>query len=456
MMKSWIVMINLLIILEVVTGCSANRTYSIQINEPDIAPKSVKQIALFLDGTQNDRDSRTNVSVLNEIVKNQDKDNLYLFYNEGVGTDGKFIGAGTGWGIGKDVAEAYSFLSKYYTPDSKLYIFGFSRGAYTSRILAGMINSVGIIDLTPFDENDRAKISEKLFLAYKGENKKSLEENKANVNEIIEQLDRKLNNKIKRYDDVKIEAMGLWDTVEALGIIPTIEAIERGLLQIQDPQEIVNPNSRYRDQICNVKHIYHALSLDDNRANVFTPIIISSDHVMSKCNVDKDLLLAIVDEVWFSGAHSDIGGGYKIKDSNKNDSNKKGDNTDRDLSISGVSLNWMMSKLEKDSPGLLPEHAKVHENPLGYIHDAENHNPMYGRVPRYNILEKYLELSKYKKIRTHKSVVNRLVNITGDDRSKTGYDSEWYAKTGKLQGCFTDKGNGSYEFTGCPLIDIVE
>ena len=98
------------IISLVLISCGSNKTYTIQIHPPIINPPSTKQIALFLDGTQNDRDSRTNVSTLSEIVKHQNKDNLYMFYNEGVGTDGKFVGAGTGSGIDKDVAEAYAFF----------------------------------------------------------------------------------------------------------------------------------------------------------------------------------------------------------------------------------------------------------------------------------------------------------------------------------------------------------
>ncbi len=446
----------LLLLAGIITGCAGSKTYTVQIHKAYDEPKHVKQLALFLDGTQNDRDSRTNVSALSEIVKHQDKDNLYIFYNEGVGTGGRFLGAGTGWGVSKDVAEAYTFLTEYYSPDSKIYIFGFSRGSYTSRILAGMIYSVGVYDLTSFKKEDRINISKKLFSAYKGKNKnidsirfegEKIVNTWGNVNSETINL-----RNIKPYLNVEIDVMGLWDTVEALGIIPTIEAGKEKVLGIKDPQNIVNPNGRYIDQICNVKNVYHALSLDDNRANVFTPIIISSCHVTEECtgNAAKSSIEK-VDEVWFSGAHADVGGGYE-----KNENNKKGDYTDRDISISGVSLNWMMSKIRENAPDLLPNHVRVFENPLGYVHDAQNGDGKYKFVSRNSILtEYYKKYSKYGKLRIHDSVFKRLATPkTTEEKNILGYDSGWYTLE-SFKECFEQKEDGSYLFKECDAIDEV-
>jgi uncharacterized protein (DUF2235 family) len=146
--------------------------YTIEINEPLEDRGTPKQLALFMDGTANDRNSRTNVAKMSEIVINQDLDNLYVFYNEGVGTDGKIIGGATGWGQGNDVAEAYAFLSEYYSSDSSIHLFGFSRGAYSSRILAGMLYAVGIYDLNKFNPKDRIKISRDVYAKYKKGSKK--------------------------------------------------------------------------------------------------------------------------------------------------------------------------------------------------------------------------------------------------------------------------------------------
>lgn len=446
----------ILLLAGLISGCVGSKTYSIQIHHPISKPKSPKLIALFLDGTQNDRDSRTNVSFLSEIVKHQYKDNLYMFYNEGVGTSGRFIGAGAGWGIDKDVAEAYAFLTEYYSAGSKMYVFGFSRGSYTSRILAGMIYSVGIYDLTSFKKEDRIRISKKLYYAYKGNNKtvngiRSAGETVVNTwgGEAGEEV---VTNNIKPYLNAEIEVMGLWDTVEALGVVPTIEAGKEKILGIQDPQNIINPNGRYLDQICNVKNIYHALSLDDNRANVFTPIIISSEYVTNECDDDSEKSsINKIKEVWFSGAHADIGGGYE-----KNENNKKGDYTDRDVSISGVSLNWMMSEIKNDAPGLIPNYARVFENPLGYVHNAENGDMKYKKVRRHNILtDHYKKYSRYGKLRIHESVFKRLATPrTTEQLYKFGYDSEWYALD-QFEDCFDKKEDGSFLFKECDAIEVV-
>lgn len=438
------------VIILFLSACST--TYTIQIHPPLAKSPTIKKVAIFLDGTKNSRDSRTNVSTLNEIVQHQNKDNLYIFYNDGVGTDGRFLGAGTGWGFDKDVVEAYSFLSKYYTSGSKLYVFGFSRGAYTSRILAGMLYSVGVYDLSNFQEETRLKIAEELYDAYKGKDKK-IEDIRKNAKAIIDEWASDINsqqtrNKPRPDYSVMIDVLGLWDTVEALGVIPTIEAIEGKILGIKDPQEIVNPNGRYIDQICNARNIYHALALDDNRANVFTPIIISSNQVAKKCK-PEDSSISKIEEVWFSGAHADVGGGYSI-----NENNNKGDETDHDLSLSGLSLNWMMSRIKIVAPELLPKHAEVFQNPLGYMHDAEKDSSLYVRVPRHNILVNYINLSKYHKLKVHSSVFDRLAE-SSDTRSKLGFDSEWY-KLSEFSECFNVDECGKYKFKKCKNIEVVE
>ena len=448
-MKTTFLIIYLSTISLFFSACSSTNT--VQIHPPIKQPPNEKIVALFFDGTQNDRDSRTNISTLSDIVTNQNRDNLYVFYSEGVGSDGRFAGAGTGWGIGNDVAEAYAFLSEYYTSDSKLYVFGFSRGAFTSRILAGMIYSIGLYDLTSFQKDERIKIAKQLFDAYKGKGK-DITSIKQQGNDIVNkwksQSNAKLTSKLEPGYIPSIQVMGLWDTVEALGVVPTWEAIKEKVFGINDPQNIIDPNGRYIDQICNAEHIYHALSLDDNRANVFTPIIISSKHVVSTCK-PEDSSISKVEEVWFSGAHSDVGGGYSI-----NDNNNKGDNTDRDISLSGISLNWMMTKLKESAPELLPKDAEVFENHLAYLHDAENYSPMYKRVTRHNILTKYFEFSRYGKLKIHYSVFNRLA-LPANEREKLGYDSGWY-KLDKFKECFDINEYRGYLFKGCPLIEAVK
>ncbi len=452
----------------VLTGCAGNRTPLIQVQDPIISKPGnrTKQVVLLLDGTENDLRSKTNISVLGEIIKNQARDNLYIFYKEGVGTNGATFAAATGYGVDQDIEEAYAFVAKNYSPGSELYMFGFSRGAYTARIVAGMIRVVGIYDLSSIAKNEeRVRIARELYVTYKQSyshcngigsgTKQAINACVGLAAAAVSETFRRIHpvypsTPLEPYRNVSIKAMGLWDTVEALGVVHSIWAVEKDVGIDVDLQNIVNPNYRYLDQVCNAQHIYHALSLDDNRANIITPVILTSDYVAASCTPEESSLEKI-EEVWFSGAHSDVGGGYGI-----NEGNAKGDFTNRDLSLSGISLNWMMSRLRRDAPNLLPENAKVFENPYAYSHEAKNGNVLYAYATRDGILDKYLKLSRYGKLKIHDSVIKRLALPKSDEQTATmGYDSGWYRK-GKLAECFKDAGNHSYRFVeSCPYIEVV-
>jgi hypothetical protein len=257
--------------------------------------------------------------------------------------------------------------------------------------------------------------------------------------------------------EVAIEVMGLWDTVEALGLVPSVRALGRKIGRLFGKKPLPNistPNDRYFDQICNAKHIYHALSLDDNRAFVFVPIIMTSDHIVPKdsgCK-DKETEIAKVEEVWFAGAHADVGGGYNKDERNTDDKSTN----DKDVSLSGVSLNWMMSRIREDSPNLLPEDARVYQNHLAYSHDAESGIKIaYEDYRRTEILTKlYLQESKYKKINIHSSVFDRIQEIA-KGRQSMGFDSEWY-KDPYFKDCFENPINNNYKFKDCSLIERVD
>jgi hypothetical protein len=118
-----------------------------------------------------------------------------------------------------------------------------------------------------------------------------------------------------RYDTsgkVMIALMGLWDTVEAL--------------QIGDKIEATTPLPTHLNQLYNVKKLLHAVSLDDNRAFNYTPILATHKDVQLLPGQDIN---TIVDEVWFNGSHKDVGGGHK----------KKQD-------LQHISLNWMLSRVD--------------------------------------------------------------------------------------------------------------
>lgn len=437
-------------------GCSlSKRTYHVQLDVASIKDEEDRQIAIFIDGTQNDQDSETNVSRLYHIVKNQQKNNLHIFYNEGVGTNNRFVGAITGLGIDKDVSEAYAFLAELYSPNSKVFIFGFSRGAYTSRVLAGMIYSVGIYDLSALDEGERFSVAHDFFDLYtaaandgrcskkepgsascEGDNAEDVVRIRAeSANYVARWNDQHgADKQIGERNDGRIAMLGLWDTVEALGLTPTKRAVKRNVFGNKNTIEVINPNHRYIDQICNVDKVLHALALDDNREFVFTPISIKSEFVVRRC---EGVDLSKVKEVWFSGAHADVGGGYTIFEQMSKQHPEY-----RDTRLAGVSLNWMLSEIQADPEvkSLLPlDKLNVPESPFAYSHDGQNGQRYYQRNPREGVLKKYSEEAYFSSdvafpFEMHDSVFARIRNLSpgGEDDAEhgvfreNGYDSQWY------------------------------
>jgi uncharacterized protein (DUF2235 family) len=121
----------------------------------------MRNLVVCCDGTWNTPDQRhdgvpvpTNVVRLYNAVAEQDGEgNLQLsYYHTGVGTEGswwqRIAGGSFGEGLGKNIQSAYKWLGVNYLPGDRIFLFGFSRGAYTVRSLGGMIASCGLLDLS--------------------------------------------------------------------------------------------------------------------------------------------------------------------------------------------------------------------------------------------------------------------------------------------------------------------
>jgi hypothetical protein len=246
--------------------------------------------------------------------------------------------------------------------------------------------------------------------------------------------------------------MGLWDTVEALGL-PDYE------------ENFQDPNLFYGDQLCNVEQASHALALDDDRADIFTPILLTRGNLLEECRdgdsggkistsklEDQKRLLSdgmmkrlnqTVNEVWFSGAHADVGGGYP------------------NTLLSGVSLNWMIGEVKTFAAGLLPENSKVRSDPLEPVHDPEAGlfwGTLYNR--KWRSLDQYVANSPYNNghLKVHDSVIERLKQ---PERMASGLppsDTQWRLPR-IFENCFRRNSLGGYDFVegkevGC-LIDRV-
>jgi len=393
----------------VLSSCTINhkpRGFTFAVAEVDPVPTASKQtdkprkIAIFFDGTANDEGSDTNVKRLHSLITLQDRGDIASLYILGVGTDMDAVGAATGSGINARVKIAYEFILNHYraaTADRKadeIYIFGFSRGAYSARILTTMLYFAGIVEEVHIPGNSRRYSSTEIAEAthkalFPGFMRGDVNEHYLRPADIAAKLNA-LPNRLQSAVDyrgsipVPVKLLGLWDTVEALGVF-TMAGQRIKLASRSTPPKVNtdNPNRRYGERLCNVEFAFHALSIDDNRATVFTPLLLSRAHLYEGCfgingyakastghaafispmlDGDGNIARGRLQEVWFSGAHSDVGGGYL------------------DSELSGVSLNWMLNQVRRAAPDLLPKRIAdtaeeqepvryVRENALGRSHD---------------------------------------------------------------------------------------
>ena len=237
----------------------------------------MKRIAIFADGTWNspEKGGATNVLRMTRAVMPESAGaEQVAFYDWGVGTDRKqLMGGISGVGIDKNIMDCYRFIVHNYDAGDQLFFFGFSRGAYTVRSLAGFIRNCGLLTRPHANKIPNA------FRLYRKRTKAS------GPNESEAACFRK---KYAVADITPIEFVGAWDTVGSLGIpVPFWGTLNdrKFLFHDTEPSKIV-------------QHARHAVSIDENRED-FNPVLWSD-----KPNVD-------IKQVWFAGVHSDVGGGYK-------------------------------------------------------------------------------------------------------------------------------------------------
>jgi len=371
-------------------GC-ANIVYKQQIITKPQADS--RKWLIFFDGTANDISDDTNVKRLHSLIALRNHPDVGTLYMEGVGVKLDFVGAGTGSGFARRVRLAYEFLLKNYKSNDEIYIFGFSRGAYQARVLASMLQYVGLPDNPIDDKLDKGCQTRAVYKGQQWEVKASDREDFVNSiymemkaglydNEVADCVATARNDMGFKTRTVKV--LGLWDTVEALGK-PDWTSRLLHKTGISPHQVIIDDNNRrYGDQLLNVDHVFHAVSIDDDREWIFTPLLVSRCHLFepktlplssepanSQVPYNGDGYCNLADskknkEVFFSGAHSDVGGGYADSD------------------LSGVSLNWMIKRLAEVDARLLPAGTQVREDPYGSSHDPESGwwHPLYHQVSR--------------------------------------------------------------------------
>ena len=277
-----------------------------------------KNIILCSDGTGNStiKNRGTNVYKLYEAVDLETppgEDFQVAFYDDGVGTGSlkllRALGGAFGYGFARNVRQLYTYLARVYRPGDRIYLFGFSRGAYTVRALAGMVGTCGILDGDKLSEPElRRTVSEAYDvyrLGYRPERWHAAAARRAAGF-------RRTHSVYEPGNPVRITFIGVWDTVGAVGLPD--DAWLKKVLWVLTGFRI--PWFKHYGLGDCVDRACHALAIDDER-QTFHPIL--WEERLASGKPDPRL-----DQVWFPGVLSNVGGGYV----------KQG--------MSLVTLSWMM------------------------------------------------------------------------------------------------------------------
>lgn len=221
------------------------------------------------------------------------------------------LGGVLGAGVIARIVRGYTFISRCYEPGDSIHIIGFSRGAYTARALAGMIGAVGLLNNKAYDANDKTKaylMGLEAWMKCKGvvfTGKHDLASKLTDWAHAIGGAIARLTLKDKEFiTGVHVKSVGVWDTVGSMGIPDYVTANGR-----RDLFTFVDLNLSPM-----IDHGFHAMALDERRL----------DFPVTRWNPD-----ARIEQVWFVGAHSDVGGGYPATESG----------------LSDIALDWMQTKL---------------------------------------------------------------------------------------------------------------
>ncbi|WP_299115293.1 DUF2235 domain-containing protein [uncultured Winogradskyella sp.] len=411
-----------LVISLLIVGCKSTAP----LVSPNSNTNSSKDILIFIDGTSNTPEDNTNVNKLRRLAKVSDT--LDTFYTVGVGggNDFKISGMAFGVGVKRDVVEAYDFLMKRYKKErgDKIHLFGFSRGAFTCQVLTDFIYTAGMVELEKgIDSVKQIRLIKKMYSAYRGNITHT--ERQRKVEKVIEKWENDNNQKIIRIPNITIEVLGLFDNVEALAA-PDYK------------EKFCNPNDSHLNQFVNVNKVFHAVALDDNRAQIFTPILASCNNIKLRRN---KILDDVVKEVWFAGAHSDVGGGYT-------------DNPE----ISYLSLDWMVSELKDYN--LFDEVSLTDKNIKGEIHDSEKGFLGFFYKRRNRDIPLYLiengENYNNGKINIHSSVIKRLeLGLLPNFKKLKKDPLDWFDKE-PFKKCFDSIGNRRIYKEPCDVINVVD
>jgi uncharacterized protein (DUF2235 family) len=299
-----------------------------------------KNIVICCDGTGNEVGAReySNVAKLYIRLDKSDDTRQVAYYDPGLGTLGtpgfrtrtvtsitRIMGLALGYGLHDNIKDAYLCLMNQYEEGDKIFLFGFSRGAYTVRALAGMIDRCGL--LKRGSENLVEHAIKRYFERIRTKRKEANRETRGAAKDRNRaEPDWKGMARFKKHfgQDCDIHFIGVWDTVKSVGILRRSLAL---------------PGTA---NLAGVKHGRHAVALNEKRSK-YRPNLWSHPR-------GEDF-----SQVWFAGVHSDVGGGYE------------------NSGLSDIALKWMICEAVKFDLRLIPEWLdSIKPEPL-----AKKHNPLW-------------------------------------------------------------------------------
>jgi uncharacterized protein (DUF2235 family) len=258
-----------------------------------------RKIILLSDGTGNSSAKiwRTNVWRTFEALDLSSSDQVAV-YDDGVGTSAfkplAALGGAFGFGLKRNVINLYKFACRNYrNPDDEFFAFGFSRGAFTIRVVIGLILDQGLVDASTIDDKE---LGRRAARAYRNYHREHFHTNWRRIWRLPAP-----GPKTGTVHVPAIRFLGLWDTVAAYGL--PIDEMTQGFSQWIWPLEI--PNHRLNDR---VNRACHALALDDERTT-FHPVL-WNERGQARPAGDYFTKDERITQVWFTGMHANVGGGY--------------------------------------------------------------------------------------------------------------------------------------------------
>ena len=410
--------------------------------EPKAAPKN---IVLLSDGTGNSSAKlfKTNVWRMFQTLDLSDPARQIAYYDDGVGTSSfklfAVLGGVFGFGLKRNVIDIYSFCCRNYKSGDRIYCFGFSRGAFTIRIVAGMIAYQGLV---AYDNNeaDLARFAADAYRLYRRRFNGGILKYLGYAHIDLRGMRDRVISWWRRFRGQKVSApsitgiesihfVGIWDTVDAYGgpIQEMTRAIDYWIWPLSMPDHFMSAK---------VHRACHALALEEER-DAFSPVIWDERYVRGTARVEgrektqwlfgidydprcdaakaadppphaRTDLLPIdrerISQVWFTGVHSDIGGGYPQN------------------GLSFVTLDWMMDRAEAYGLHYLDAQRELLLSPQIDPNDKLNNSrkglASYYRYKPRNLADIYKEPPYKLSIRADARTIRRLLRKQDDPQAE--------------------------------------